>query len=64
MKEKEKTSNSISWQSKADWRNPNWKYTKAAATDISKTIARIKREMKELQEKAPDRVVHLKRAVK
>ena len=64
MNDKRKTNNSIIWQSKADWRNPDWKYTPAAATDISKTIARVKREIRELQEKLPDRVVELKRSVK
>ena len=39
------------WQSKANWKDRNWKYVGAAATDISRTIARVKREMKELAEK-------------
>lgn len=38
------------WQSKATWKNRHWKYVNAASTDISKTIARVKREMKELAE--------------
>lgn len=38
------------WESKATWKNRNWKYVNAAGTDISKTIARVKREMKELAE--------------
>lgn len=38
------------WKSKADWKDRNWKYTKAASTDIAKTIARVKREIKELAE--------------
>ena len=33
------------WQSKADWKNPNWKYIPAAQTDVAKTIARVRREM-------------------
>jgi hypothetical protein len=52
------------WKSKADWKNPNWKYTPAAATDVAKTIARIKREMKELAEQKPRQVVQLKKSVK
>lgn len=39
------------WESKATWKNRNWKYVNAASTDITKTIARVKREMKELAEK-------------
>lgn len=39
------------WKSKADWKDRNWKYVNAAGTDISKTIARIKREMKDAAEK-------------
>lgn len=39
------------WKSKADWKNRNWKYVNAAGTDITKTIARVKREMKEAAEK-------------
>lgn len=38
------------WKSKANWKDRNWKYTTAAATDITKTIARIKRELKEIEE--------------
>lgn len=38
------------WQSKADWKDRNWKYVNAASTDISKTLARIRREMKELNQ--------------
>lgn len=38
------------WESKADWKDRNWKYVTASKTDISKTIARIKREMKEIAE--------------
>lgn len=38
------------WESKATWKNRSWKYVNAASTDISKTIARVKREMKELAE--------------
>lgn len=39
------------WESKANWKDRSWKYTPASATDVSRTIARIKREMKELQQK-------------
>jgi hypothetical protein len=52
------------WKSKADWKNPNWKYTPAAATDVAKTIARIKREMKEAAEQKPTQVVELKKVAK
>jgi hypothetical protein len=52
------------WQSKASWKNPQWKYTNAAATDITKTIARVKREMKEAEEQKPKRVVQLKKVAK
>lgn len=38
------------WESKATWKDRNWKYVAAAKTDISRTIARVKREMKELAE--------------
>lgn len=41
----------MEWNSKADWKNRNWKYVNAASTDVTKTIARVKREMKELAEK-------------
>lgn len=40
----------VEWKSKATWKDRNWKYVNAASTDISKTIARIKRELKELEE--------------
>jgi hypothetical protein len=52
------------WKSKADWKDRNWKYTPAAATDVTKTIARIKREMKELAERKPKQVVELKKVAK
>ncbi len=39
------------WKSKANWKDRNWKYVTAAGTDVSKTIARIKREMKEVAER-------------
>jgi hypothetical protein len=54
------------WKSKADWRDPSWKYVPAASTDISKTIARIRRELKELakeeQDKRSLKIVSLKKA--
>jgi hypothetical protein len=54
------------WKSKADWRDPSWKYVPAAATDISKTIARVKRELKEQAKEAQEhrtiKVVNLKKA--
>lgn len=46
----------MDWESKADWKNRSWKYVNAASTDVSKTIARIKREMKELAEKQREEV--------
>jgi hypothetical protein len=52
------------WKSKADWKDRNWKYTPAAATDVSKTIARIKREMKEIAERTPVKVSQLKKVAK
>lgn len=38
------------WKSKANWKDRKWKYKNSASTDISKTIARVKREMAELAE--------------
>ena len=38
------------WQSKASWKDRNWKYVNAASTDISKTLARIRREMRDLNQ--------------
>jgi hypothetical protein len=49
------------WKSKADWKNPKWKYTPAAATDVAKTIARVQREMKELAEMQPVKLVQVKK---
>ena len=34
------------YESKASWRDPNWKYVPANKTDVSKTFDRIRREMK------------------
>jgi flagellar motor switch/type III secretory pathway protein FliN len=47
------------WKSKADWRDPKWKYIPAAATDVSKTIARVRREMKELAGSQPQKVINV-----
>ncbi len=54
----------MEWKSKADWRNNNWKYTSAAATDVSKTIARVKKEMKDLaeQRKEKPKVLQIRKA--
>jgi len=58
---KEKESDMKEWKSKANWKDPKWKYTTAAATDISKTIARVRREMKEIEESRPKNLVQLKK---
>jgi len=54
------------WKSKADWKDPSWKYVPAASTDISKTIARVKRELKEQakeeQDKRSLKIINLKKA--
>jgi hypothetical protein len=54
------------WKSKANWKDPNWKYVPAASTDISKTIARVKRELKEQakeeQDKRSLKIINLKKA--
>ena len=34
------------WESKANWKDPNWKYKHWYETDIRETIARVKRETK------------------
>ena len=52
------------WESKANWKDPKWKYVPAAATDVAKTFARIRREMKELAEQQPKQVVQLKKVAK
>ena len=52
------------WKSKADWKDPNWKYIPAAATDVSRTIARIKKEMKEAAERESVKVTQLKKVAK
>ena len=49
------------WQSKANWKDPKWKYTPAAATDVAKTIARVRREMREIEESRPKNLVQLKK---
>jgi hypothetical protein len=33
------------WTSKANWKDPNWKYVPASQTNIAETIARVKKEM-------------------
>jgi hypothetical protein len=59
-----KEPHNFGWKSKASWKNPDWKYVPSAATDVSKTIARVRREMRELQEQAPRQVVQLKKVAK
>lgn len=51
------------WKSKANWKDSSWKYVGSAATDITKTIARVKREMRELEEsaKAQPKVIQIKK---
>lgn len=50
------------WQSKASWKDRNWKYVNAASTDISKTMARIRREMKEAAEQeAAQKVTNIRK---
>lgn len=41
----------MKYESTADWRDPNWKYVPAAATDVARTFARIRRELKALDDK-------------
>lgn len=41
------------WESKANWKDPNWKYKHWYETDIRETIARVKREMKQLEAQKP-----------
>lgn len=36
----------MKWQSKASIDNRSWKYTPALFTNVSKTIARVQKEMK------------------
>jgi hypothetical protein len=52
------------WKSRANWKDPEWKYVSAAATDISKTYARVIAEMKELEKKGADKqkVVQIRHA--
>ena len=52
------------WESKANWKDPKWKYVPAAATDVAKTIERVRREMKALEEQKPKQVVQLKKVAK
>lgn len=35
----------MEWTTKASWRNLDWKYVNAAATDVSRTFDRVRREM-------------------
>lgn len=45
------------WKSKANYRDPNWKYVPEKETDISKTIKRVQKEMRELMNgKEPRRI--------
>lgn len=52
------------WKSKADWKDPNWKYTPASQTDVSRTIARVRKEMKDIAEQQVRRVVNFKKSAK
>jgi hypothetical protein len=52
----------MDWKSKANWMDRDWKYVPASKTDISKTIARVRREMKELAEQQKSvKVVDMKK---
>lgn len=51
----------MEWQSKANWKDPNWKYVRAEKTDIAKTFARIKREMEQLKNPQSQTVVAMKK---
>lgn len=33
------------WKSKADYRNPEWKYKNSVSTNVLRTIRRVQREM-------------------
>lgn len=54
----------MQWESKANWKDRNWKYTNAASTDVAKTIARVKKEMKELadQQGRKEKIVQIRKA--
>jgi hypothetical protein len=54
----------MEWRSRADWKDPNWKYKRSTETDVAKTIERIKREMKAIEQKKPILVQIKKTAVK
>lgn len=45
----------IEWKSNASWKNPVWKYTPSYKTEVSKTIARVIREMKAIDKKNKSR---------
>lgn len=45
------------WKSKADYRDPTWKYVKEDETDIRKTFRRVEREIQQLLKgKEPRRI--------
>lgn len=50
--------------SKASVLDPNWKYVSAADTNIAKTFARIRREMKEREAKTVTHIETRRRANK
>jgi hypothetical protein len=52
------------WKSKANWKDRNWEYTPASQTDVSKTIARVRKEMKKLAEQQPSQVIKLKQVAR
>ena len=51
----------MEWESKANWKDRNWKYTHSSKTDISKTLARVRKEMNEIQEQKPLKIVKIKK---
>ena len=51
------------WESKANWKDPKWKYKHWYETDIRETIARVKREMKQLEAQKPKVIVRGKKMI-
>jgi hypothetical protein len=51
----------MEWRSRADWKDPNWKYKKSTETDVARTIQRVKREMKAIEEQKKPILVQIKK---